>query len=98
VTGSFRFAGEWPKDAERLPLHFLITERNDADLAVHTLWLPRGKCLIQDDAYSGHFNIDLANLFIAGDGISKPPKEAWIGVVHRGWQGPIVRADFTQVP
>lgn len=98
VSGSFRFAAQWPKDAERLPLHFLIAERNDADLAVHTLWLYRDKSHIQDGAYTGQFNFDLANLFIAGDGISKPPKEAWINVVHRGWQGPIVKVDFAQAP
>jgi hypothetical protein len=98
VSGSFRFAGEWPKDAERLPLHILIAERNDADLAVRTLWLPRAKCHFHDGAYTGHLNFDLANLFPAGDGVSKPPKEAWISTVHRGWQGPIAKVDFAQIP
>lgn len=94
ASGSFRFAGEWPKDSERLPLHILVAERNDAALAVNTLWLPRAKCRFQDGTYSGHFNLDLASLFIAGDGVSKPPKEAWINAVHRGWQGPISKLDL----
>jgi hypothetical protein len=41
---------------------------------------------------------DLANLFIAGGGVSKPPKEVWISAVHRGWQGPIVKVDLADIP
>ncbi|MDB5103471.1 MAG: hypothetical protein JWP91_1160 [Fibrobacteres bacterium] len=95
VHAAFRFAGEWPKESERMPIHILVTERNVRDVDVNTIWIPRSQCRFQDGAYTGHFNFDLADLFIApGDGISKPPKEAWISAVHRGWQGPIERVDF----
>jgi hypothetical protein len=94
VHGAFRFEGEWPKDAGRLPLHFLVTEKGYKELGVSTLWLPREKCRFHDGVYTGSFNFDLGNLFIAGDGVSKPPPKAWLGVVHRGWQGPITRVEF----
>ncbi|MDQ3003699.1 MAG: hypothetical protein M3Y08_20875 [Fibrobacterota bacterium] len=95
VHGNFRFAGEWPKNYERMPLHFLIGVKGERDLSFNTLWLPREKVQFKDGFYSGHFSFDLGDLFIApGDGKSKPPKEAWIGVVHRGWSGPIVKTEL----
>lgn len=98
VTGSFRFAFEWPKDFACIPLHILDSERNAGGLGVHTLWIPRAKCRFKDGSYSGRFIFDLANLFIYADGISRPPKEAWISAVHRGWQGPISKVVFFADP
>ena len=98
VSGSFRFAFEWPKDFARMPLHILVSERNVGGLGVNTLWIPRSKCRFKDGAYSGQFNFDLASLFVYADGISRPPKEAWISAVHRGWQGPIVKVVLPPAP
>ena len=99
VHGAFRFMGMWPKEFERMPIHFLVTERNVRDVDVNTLWIPREKIHFQDGAYTGSFDFDLGDLFIApADGKSKPPKEAWISAVHRGWQGPIMKVDLTQLP
>lgn len=98
VSGSFRFAFEWPKGFERMPLHILVSERNEGGLGVHTLWIPRSKCRFKDGAYSGGFKFDLANLFIYAEGISRPPKEAWISAVHRGWQGSIVKVELPLAP
>jgi hypothetical protein len=95
IHGAFRFIGTWPKDYQRMPLHFLIRVEDVGDVSVQTLWLPRSKCEFKEGAYTGHFNFDLADLFITPwDGKRKPPKRAWISTVHRGWQGPIVKYEF----
>lgn len=96
IHAAFRFKGEWPKDFERMPLHILVTQRNQRQVDVNTLWIPRVLCQFKDGAYSGFVNFDLADLFISpGDGLSKPPKEAWINLVHRGWQGPIEKVELS---
>jgi hypothetical protein len=99
IHGSFRFEGDWPKEYERLPIHFLVALEGVNELDVNTLWIPRSKCSFRNGGYSGTFKFDLADLFIApGDGKSKPPKEAWISVVHRKWLGPIVKDRFDLSP
>jgi hypothetical protein len=48
VQGNFRFTGEWPEKALRLPLHFLIGGDDVRELRVVTLGIPRAACLFQD--------------------------------------------------
>jgi hypothetical protein len=97
--GVFRFKGAWSKDVERIPIHFLVSIPDVRELDVNTVWIPRAQCKFQDGFYMGRFTFDLANLFIApADGKAKPPKEAWISVVHRGWVGAIGKFSFSIPP
>ncbi len=102
IDGVFRFQGKWPKEYERLPLHFLIAVKGSKDLLLKTLWLPRSKCAIHagaDASYTGRFKLDLADLFIIpGNGHVAPPGQAWISLVHREWRGAIVKYVFEEKP
>lgn len=98
ASGAFKFTGAWDPGVERLPIHFLVSVPEVQDPLVATLWLPKSKCRLQDGSYCGSFSFDLANLFMAPDGKAKPPEKAWIGVVHRGWQGPIAKFEFDTNP
>jgi hypothetical protein len=99
VIGAFRFKGEWDKEYERMPLHFLVSQSGERELDVNTLFLPRDKCSFKDGFYTGEFSFDLAGFFVSpGDGAVKAPKEAWLSMVHRDWQGPIEKVDLSTVP
>lgn len=98
VHGAFRFRGAWGADWERIPLHVLAAVRDERDLDVTTLWIPRDKCQFQDGEYSGYFRFDLAHLFLAPDGAVKAPPEAWISLVHRDWRGPIGKFGLASTP
>jgi hypothetical protein len=99
VSGAFRFKGEWNKEYERMPLHFLFSQAGERELDVNTLFLPLSMCRFKDGYYTAEFSFDLAGFFVSsGDGAVKAPKQAWISKVHRGWRGPIGKVELPSAP
>ena len=95
LRATFRLNGKWKPGWQRVPFHLLISVPGGNRPLLHTVFFPLKHARIDEHGYSGSFHFNLADLFAMAPG-EKPklPASAWVGFLHRDWQGPLKRVDF----